>query len=499
MPTGLPKTMRLPCHITPAEDEALVSWIAHISAALGQSPLLFGRSAFGIDAAADPEWWRRPSNATLSRISARTGLDPVRVRDMTFLGWATARGDEDAERFGSRRWTAPTSSHLRGRRVDICRQCAAEDRRPYLRRFWMMGWAGACPRHRTILTGQCPTCRHPIRLNSLKASSPTVLFTCRRCGAHLMGDTGQPAHALALSLQDMLATGKRTGVVDLPSIGRIDWETLMATTDMLLGMIWTNVAAEQRERLFNRIARDISLGAADRVALSLASNYGGLLMLGWLLEDLGSRLPAAIAILRSPRFDGLLGRLPDVDDHMAERLKAILAPAIAKSPVGRGTWRPWIESLPESATDLRERAARERYKHRRQRLTALAELKDGATVVAAAAAVGVQSRSVYAWLDRGAEYGLEAALERPTGKPILTSAQAEALAQWIAADHRNQNRNVIVDHAAARFGIPLSLDAASKLLAKHGRPKPGRRRRLWRPKPQRKRGTESTHDPAPVS
>lgn len=373
MPMALPKAMRLPCHITPGEDETLVSWIAQISAALGQSSLMLGRTAFGVDAAADPEWWRRPSDATLSRISARTGHNPAQVRGMTFQGWATARSDEDAERFGSQRWTAPVPSHLRGRRVDICRQCAAEDKRPYLRRFWLVGWAGACPRHRTILTGQCPTCRHAIWLNSLKASSPIDLFACRRCGARLAGSKGQPAHALALSLQDMFVIGKRTGVVDLLSVGRIDWDTLIAVTDMLLGMIWTNVATEHGERLFDRIARDVSLGPADRVALSLTSNYGGLLMLGWLFEDLGGRLPAAIAILRSLRFNGLLGRLPNVDDDMAERLRTILARAIPKSPVGRGTWRPWIDSLPESATDLRQRAARERYKHRRQRLSALAE------------------------------------------------------------------------------------------------------------------------------
>jgi hypothetical protein len=113
MPTASPMVVRLPFHITPGEDEALASWIVQISAALRQSSLVLGRTAFGVDAAADPEWWRRPSDATLSRISARTGFDPEQVRAMTFLGWATARCDEDADRFGSRRWTAPTANHRR--------------------------------------------------------------------------------------------------------------------------------------------------------------------------------------------------------------------------------------------------------------------------------------------------------------------------------------------------------------------------------------------------
>jgi len=198
---------------------------------------------------------------------------------------------------------------------------------------------------------------------------------------------------------------------------------------------------------------------------------------------LQSRLPAAIAILRSARFDGLLGRLPEVDDNMVARLRTILAPAIATPPTGRGAWRPWVASLSESAEHLRTSAVTERYKHRRQRLTALAELKDGASVVAAAAVAGVLPKTVYGWLDRGAEYGLEAILERPGGRPTLTSIQAETLAQWIAADRPNQNCRKIMDRAATQFGITLSSTVASRLLAKHRRAERGHRRRLWRPKP----------------
>lgn len=78
--------------------------------------------------------------------------------------------------------------------------------------------------------------------------------------------------------------------------------------------------------------------------------------------------------------NSLLGRHDDIDDDMAARLRTILSPAIAKPGIGRGAWRPWIDSLSEGASELRERAAPERYKHRRQRLTAFAELKAGATV-----------------------------------------------------------------------------------------------------------------------
>jgi transposase len=153
--------------------------------------------------------------------------------------------------------------------------------------------------------------------------------------------------------------------------------------------------------------------------------------------------------------------------------------------------------LPESAAKLRERSSRERYRHRRQRLRALAELKDGKTVTAVAKVVGVRPRSIYRWLYRGAAHGLEGALERSSGYPALKSAQAEAMGQWIASDRRHQNRWAIAARAKEAFGIELNPDAASTLLSRHGRAKPGRRRRLWGPKhgPRQKAG--SIHDPAP--
>jgi hypothetical protein len=501
MPKAPQARALLPLHIEPATDEALVSWVAQTSAALGQSPLMFGRHGFNVDAAGDPEWWRRPTDAVLAAISERTGVDRARLRAMTFLDWSIARDDEDAERFASRRWTNPKPGRRKGQRVDVCGHCLAEDERPYLRRLWLLGWAGVCPQHRTRLVGECPACRCPIRVRGLSAKTPVDLLACQKCGGGFVGAQGRWAHDQSVELQSLLVAGKRTGALVLPGVGEVDWTTMMAVADMLLGMIWSVVTTQHREQLFNRIARELGLGGEDRLSLSLTSNYGSLLMLDWLVTDLPHRLPAAIGILKSARFEGLLGRHDEIDDDMAARLRTILAPAIANPGVGRGAWHPWIDSLPESASDLRERAAGKRYKHRRQRLTAFAELKAGATVVAAAAIARVRPKSVYRWLDCGVENGLEAALERPTGSPVLTSAQSEALAQWICADRAHQNRHAIVAQALAWFGIELSLDIASNLLRKHRERKPGsnRRRRLWGPVKRRERRSEPTRDPDPCS
>ena len=501
MPAAFPAQAMLPVHIEPAADEALVSWLVQVSWALRQSPFRFSRHGFKVDAAGDPEWWRRPSAGQLATIAERTGVEQARLRAMTFLGWSIARDDEGAQRFTSRRWTNPKLGRRKGRRVDVCGQCLAEDKRPYLRRLWLLGWIGVCPRHRTRLIGECPGCRCPIRFKGLNAKAPVDLLTCQKCGGELARSQGRRANDRSVDLQSLLVAGKETGVVLLPSVGEVEWATIMAVADMLLGMIWTGVATQHREQLFNRIGREVDLGWEDRLSLSLGSNYGSLLMLDWLVADLPHRLPAAIGILKSARFESLLGRHDDIDDDMAARLRTILSPAIAKPGVGRGSWRPWIDSLPEGASELRERAARERYKHRRQRLMALAELKAGATVGEAAAIARVQPRSVYRWLARGFKHGLEAALGRPIGRLVLTSAQSEALARWICADRANQNRHVIVAQAKAMFGIELNLDIASNLLKKHRHPRPGsgRRRRLWGPMKPRGPRTTPKHDPAPCS
>lgn len=487
---------QLPLHVAPQRGEALVSWIARLSTAFELSPLALSRMAFGIDVAADPEWWRRPSAETLAIIAGKTGVGTCELVAMTFAGWAYARDDEAPERFGARRWSASPLLHSRGRRVDICPLCLAEGRRSYLRLLWMNGWAGVCPDHCVTLTGQCRSCRCVLRIDSLKTRRPVDLTVCPKCGASLAGAEAEPAHPLALQLQGVLIAGKRSGRTVLPGARIVDWPTTMAVADVLLGMVWADIRRRYRDRLFARIASDLGLGDGDKIAWS--SNYGGLLILAWLFDDLVAHLPAAIAILRAPRLDRLLARLPELSIEMSKRLRVILAPAIAPPPKGRRSWCNWINNLPESGASLRERAFLERYKVRRQRLFAFAAIRDGVTVEDAAASVGVIARTVYRWLHQGAEQGLEAALERPRRRSQLSGAQAEALGRWIAADRVRRRRQVVIDQAMMQLGIALSPNQASNLLRVHRRAKPGRRHRLWKPKPRRAAEIAGpNHDPAP--
>lgn len=495
MPPTLAVDGRLPLHVAPAEGEALASWLTSLAALHGLSPLALGRLAFGVDARKDPEWWRHPKPDVLAAIAAKTGLDAGQVADMTFAGWVSARDDEAPHRFTNLRWSPSPPTHARGRRVDICPLCLAGDARCYLRLLWMNGWVGVCPDHHVALTGQCPSCHCLLRVASLKAATPIDMAACRKCGAKLAGAKADPAHKIALRLQNALVVGKRSGDTVLPGIGRLDWPTTMALADVLLGMVWIGVPPERHRRLFNRIADDIKLSEDERRWLPWGSNYGGLLILAWLLEDLG-RLPVAIGIVRSPWRERLLDRTPDLTEDIAGRLREILTPAAAPVPKGRRSWRAWIDTLPQSGDDLRVRALGQRYKLRRRRLFALAAVRDGASVVAAAQDVGMTPRTLYRLLLRGAQDGLEAALERPQRRSILTGVQAEALGYWIAAERRRQNHKAVIAEAMTMFGVTLSSQAAFNLLKVHRKPKPGRRQRFWKPKSQRRRTVAgSSHDP----
>lgn len=489
----------LPLHVAPQNGEALASWITRLSVDLRLSPLALGRMAFGIDAAVDPEWWRRPSAETLALIAKRTGVSIRELAAMTFTGWASAWDDETPQRLGGRRRSASPPRYSRSDcRVNICPLCLAEDRRGYLRLLWMNGWAGACPEHRVILTGRCPSCRCVLRVAGLNARQPVELTICRKCGAKLARAAGDPAHPSTLRLQGVLIAGKQSDRTELPSAGTLDWPSTMALIDVLLGMVWIDIQRKYCGRLFARVANDLKLGERNNIVWG--SNYGGLLILAWLLDDLAMRLPAAIAILHAPRLDRLLARLPDLSSEISDRLRVILTAATASPPKGRRSWCNWIKALPETGIDLRARARRERYKLRRQRLFAFAAIRDGATVEVAAESVGVTARTLYRWLHQGAAHGLEAALERPRRRSQLSGAQAEALGRWIATDRSHQHRRAVINAALDQFGIVLRPDQVSGLLRVHRRAKPGRRHRPWKPKLQRATQVAGpTHDPAPRS
>jgi transposase len=136
-------------------------------------------------------------------------------------------------------------------------------------------------------------------------------------------------------------------------------------------------------------------------------------------------------------------------------------------------WRQWLDNLPHSADDLRERALLEFHFGRNARIMALAMLRDGRGISAAAKAARVQPSAVQRWLDIGMGYGLEAIFAAPMRRCDLTEEQRQRIEAWIASVRRSTSGICAwrPEHAqqeiAAHCGLLLSLDAVHRLFSNH--------------------------------
>ncbi len=298
---------------------------------------------------------------------------------------------------------------------------------------------------------------------------------CSRCAFALGRTEVRPAADAVIRFQQRLLVGRPLDLIDLPGVGELDWESAVALFDVLLGAVWIDTNPAARDQLFVRIARDLNtapFGSAPH------GGYEGLTILAWMFEGWPERVRVALAILRAVRPRRQLLRWPDLDEKVCRRVEDMLLPCWPdeRSCPNRAWWRSWIDNLPETTEELRTTAARERLPHRRARLMAIADVRDGVPVEIAADLADVMPRTLYIWLKRGAAGGLDAALERPRWQ-YLTEPQVMKLAEWIAtapSDGPRWRANRVQNEALRRFGAEISAHVASRLLRRHG---PWRRRR----------------------
>ncbi|MDA9397977.1 hypothetical protein XH79_03860 [Bradyrhizobium sp. CCBAU 45389] len=265
--------------------------------------------------------------------------------------------------------------------------------------------------------------------------------------------------------------GRPAGIIDLPEVGTLSWPVAVALFDVLLGTVWIDTKPAARDQLFARIARDLNTEPLGEVA----DAYRGLAILAWMFEAWPMRAQAALAILRAARPRRQLRRWPNLDAAIRGPVEQLLFAAWPDEshPPERAWWRAWIDTLPETGEDLRAQAARERLPHRRVRLLAIADVRDGLPVEVA----DVIPRTLYRWIRRGAKGGLDAALERPRWHQ-LSEPQVMELAEWIATaspDGPRWRANRVQNEARRRFGVEISLHIAGRFLRKYG---PWRRRKV---------------------
>lgn len=471
---------KLPGRAAPLPGEALASWLLRYAEPFGLSPeeLLF--RVCDAELAGDGEWWRRPHPALIERLAQATGVDPPTITNMTFAAWSGDDADDDMrERFSWQRFHLARPTHRQQRRIAVCPLCLTEDEPSYVRRDWMLGWAAVCPAHNAVLVTDCPDCGVKLRIPGLNSREYLAPDRCPRCSFRLANIPPRSAHRAAVALQERLIEARGDNALDLPGHDPVPWPVAIALLDVLLGAVWIDTRVVARRRLFARIERDFG---CDVLGTEPTTSYDGLLILAWMLEGWPDRVRAAIAILQGPRPRRQLERWRDLDGGVGQAVLGLLIAVWPDEshPDDRAWWRAWIDTLPETGDQLRARAAIDRFAHRRARMLALADVRDGMPVELAAEAAGVTPRTLYIWLRRGTKDGLESALDRQRG--ALNQAQAIEIADWIANAPTNQPRWRITrvrNEVFRRFGLEISGEVASRLLRHHG---PWTRRRLATPR-----------------
>lgn len=126
--------------------------------------------------------------------------------------------------YGNSKWILPLGVYHRFRRgngIQYCPKCLANDREPYFRRKWRLGFVTVCAEHAIELLDGCPACRAPVcyhrremgRRNSLPDGNMELCF---RCGQNL-----SRVDSISISDEEMdfhryLAKGLSNGWIEAP-------------------------------------------------------------------------------------------------------------------------------------------------------------------------------------------------------------------------------------------------------------------------------------------
>jgi len=273
---------QLPLYVEPKENEVLISWLLRLATRLGVSLHTLVRAAFWIDDRRErSQWWRHPEPQMLSRIGAKTGISIERLCGMTLESWSPVyRDDEANERFSAQRYRAE-APRSRGFRYVLCEQCLDSNVPHHLRTPWTIGWVAVCADHASIMTVRCPKCRAKLRIgrtSSIARFSPTI---CVQCGNDLRYGLHEPAHPAVIRLQHALLEGKRQGTTELAGIGRLSWMEVIALTDVVLGMFWTDTIPAEQQRAYALFQKEYEISEARL----FSTRYCDLAFFSWLTES----------------------------------------------------------------------------------------------------------------------------------------------------------------------------------------------------------------------
>jgi hypothetical protein len=308
----------LPLYVEPLAEESLFSWLHRLATRLQVSFHALARQSFGIDdRAGHTVWWHRLHVWRLAKISQQTGVSLSRLRQMTFDGLQPPyREDEDAARFGGRRYDTWAPKH-RAFRFVVCADCIEHDQIPYVRTLWQLGWLAACPIHRLILISRCENCHSGLRVPAFATVAPFSPQTCIRCGQNLLIACPTLADTSVLQLQDALLKAKQTGVTEIGGLGTLALPKIVALADIILGTFWTDSTLDDRNKIFGRYEH-----SAQELYLQkdlYGSRHGSLRFIAWFIDGWPDSFGARIGRVMLAR--GLNNKQNRLSHHIWPRWK----------------------------------------------------------------------------------------------------------------------------------------------------------------------------------
>lgn len=314
------RSSRLPMLATPIAGEALPAWLHRFAAKLDLPPSKLILDSDEGEVARDDTWWRYPTLGLLERIAARTGTKVSVLKTMTFSEWQEDRtSDEVMRRFARGRVRGERLPLVPTRRYGLCLKCLKSDPVPYLRRHWTLGWVVACEQHGVLLQTTCRECWATFMLPLLKDTPRFEIYRCSRTGCPIKDLPHNPAHPAALRLQSSLIAGRSAGVVQWPSLDRLEWAVAVALIDFVLDIAWTRTDPEVRRRCYQSLERELGCERPLK-----GSCHDGLTIASWTLEEWPTRARWLSQELKAPPLEQRLTCRKLLDPGTREKLAQLL-------------------------------------------------------------------------------------------------------------------------------------------------------------------------------
>lgn len=225
-------------------------------------------------------------------------------------------------------WVIPCRSHTNAKwGAGVCLACLAEDKEPYMRLEWRMGYVLGCAKHRVWLTDQCPSCQCAFwptagSVAHVLHNQYTSHAICWSCGVDLrlyVPDI-RPKHACMESVVDLMR-----------SLGGNSISKDVSDQSLLCGLhelcqLKLRLSKECAETNLNRVE---ILCIKDRISILTQ-------VLTW-LDDFPNGLLRAAKLLGFSRthFNGRYAHLPPwlravVDHGLAKQIRGSASPDLGR-------------------------------------------------------------------------------------------------------------------------------------------------------------------------